>query len=267
MVLYAFLEMLGDARHQIELKFVRAIDANFRSGHHLRHARELRRERLAGFRNDFDQAAGRVERVVVAAVAIAEEHVAGHFARQFGVLFLHFGFDERVAGLVHDAVAAQFGDLVVHHLRTFHFADEGGAGLALQDFARVDEQQQIAIDHVAVFVDSADAIGIAIEGEPKLCAGFADLRDQAERDWREPWDRDDGSGKWPSISKNSSVASTLIFSKYAMDHRARRAVARVGDHLDAAIEMELRRHLVHVGRDGVGGRQAFRCRFRNRRAG
>ena len=38
----------------------------------------------------------------------------------------------------------------------------------------------------------------------------------------------------------------------AMDHGAGRAIARIGDNLDAAIQMELRRNLVDVGRHGVG---------------
>jgi hypothetical protein len=71
---------------------------------------KLRRERLAGFRHDLDQTAGGVERVVVAVIAVGEEHVAGHFARQLGVFFLHLRFDQRVAGLIHDRVAAQLID-------------------------------------------------------------------------------------------------------------------------------------------------------------
>ena len=47
----------------------------------------------------------------------------------------------------------------------------------------------------------------------------------------------------------------------AMDHRARGAVARVGHHLDAAIEMKLRRDFVHVRRDGVGGGQGSDAGF------
>ena len=226
----------------------------------------MRRERLTGFRDDLDQAAGGVESVVVAAIAIAEKHVAGHFARQLGVLFLHFGFDERVAGLVHDAVAAEFRDLVVHHLRAFHFADEGGAGLALQDLARVDEQQQIAVDDVAVFVDCADAVRVAVEGQAELGAGFADFGDQVREIG--------GDGGIGVMVREVAVHLEEQFGgvdvdlfKNAMDHRASRSVARVGDHFDAAIEVKLRRHFVHVGRDGVGGVERAAGRFRNRRSG
>ena len=104
------LEMLGDAAHDVELQLVRAIHADFRRRDHLWEARKLRRKRLAGFRDDLDQAAGGIKRVVVAVIAIGEKHVPGHFAGQLGVLLLHLGFDERVAGLIHDRVAAQLID-------------------------------------------------------------------------------------------------------------------------------------------------------------
>ena len=152
------LEVLRDARHQFEFDLVRTVHADLGRGYHLGNPGQLRRERPSGLGDDFDQAARGVERVVVAAVAIAEKHVAGHFARQFGVLLFHFGFDQRVAGFIHDAVAAQFGDLIVHHLRAFHLADERRAGLPLKDLARVNQEQQIAVDDVAVLVDGADAV-------------------------------------------------------------------------------------------------------------
>ena len=41
-----------------------------------------------------------------------------------------------------------------------------------------------------------------------------------------------------------------------MDDRAGRAVTCVGDDFDAAIQFELRRNLVHVRRDSVGGSQS-----------
>ena len=166
--------------------------------------------------------------------------MAGHFARQLGVLFLHLGFDQRVAGLVHDAVAAQFGDLVVHHLRAFHFADEGRAGLALQDFARVDQQQHVAVDDVAVFVDRADAVGVAIEGDAKLGAGFADFGDQV-REIRGNGGIGMMVGKVAVHLEEQLGGVDVDLFENAMDDRAGRAVARVGDHLDAALEMELRR--------------------------
>ena len=51
-------------------------------------------------------------------------------------------------------------------------------GLRCKDFARVDQQQQIAVDHLALFIHRADAVRIAIEGQAKLSARFADFGDQ-----------------------------------------------------------------------------------------
>ena len=39
-------------------------------------------------------------------------------------------------------------DLVVHHLRTLHFADERRSRLARQDLARVDDHQLVAVEYV-----------------------------------------------------------------------------------------------------------------------
>src|ERR1700685_1609157 len=49
--------------------------------------------------------------------------------------------------------------------------------------------------------------------------------------------------------------------KNAMDHRAGRSIARVGDNFDAAIQVELSRHLVHVGSDRVARGQSSAAGF------
>ncbi len=163
-------------------------------------------------------------------------------------------------GLIHDAVAAEFGDLVVHHLRTFHFADERRAGLALQDFARIDQQQQVAIDDVALLVDSADAVGIAIEGQAKFGAGFADPGNQMGQIC--------GDCRVGMMIRKMAVhleeqlgGVDVELLENAMDYRAGGAVARVGHDFDAAIEMKLRCDLVDVRRHGVGGGQGSRAGF------
>ena len=63
-------------------------------------------------------------------------------------------------------------NVVVHHLRAFDFADEGGAGLAREDLAGVDNHQLVAVDDGAAFVDCADAVGVAIEGDAEVRAGI-----------------------------------------------------------------------------------------------
>ena len=120
------------------------------------------------FGHDLDQAASGVQRIVVSEIPIGEKHVAGHFAGQLGMLLLHLGFDQRMAGLVHDRVAAQPLQLVVQELRAFHFADERRARLARQNLAPVDQQQHVAVDHFAVFIHRADAVRIAIERDAQI---------------------------------------------------------------------------------------------------
>src|ERR1039458_1198741 len=72
---------------------------------------------------------------------------------------LHFGLDQRMAGAPHDGVAAALADVVVERLRAFHFADEGGAGFAAEDLARVNDHEPVAVNHVALFIHRADAVG------------------------------------------------------------------------------------------------------------
>ena len=94
------------------------------------------------------------------------------------MLLLHLGLDQRVAGFVHDWIATEFLQLVVHDLGAFHFPDECSAGLSGKDLAAEDEQQHIAVDHVAVLIDRAYTIRVAIEGNAQLCFLFTDRLDQ-----------------------------------------------------------------------------------------
>ncbi len=119
MVLYRAFERFGGAPDHVELQLVRAIEADLGSGDRFRQVRQLMRERMAGIGNDLHEAAGGIEGVVEAVVAVAEEHVAAHFAGQFRVRLLHLGFDEGMAGLPHDGVAAARGEIVVHGCEHF----------------------------------------------------------------------------------------------------------------------------------------------------
>jgi len=122
-------------------------------------------------------------------IAVGEKHMAAHFAGQFGVGLLHLGLDERMAGLPHDGLAAARGDIVIHELRAFHFADESGARLARQDFTSVKNHQLVAPEDGAALVDGANAVGVAIEGNTKVGFGFEYAGDQ-----RFEIARDGGSG-------------------------------------------------------------------------
>ena len=78
-----------------------------------------------------------------------------------------------------------------------------------------------------------------------------------------------GSGWWfgnrPSISKNNSVGFAVQFLEQAVHHRSAGAVARIDHHVDAAREVELRGHLVHVRRQHIHAAFAACAAFRKSR--
>ncbi len=117
-----------------------------------------------------------------------------------------------------------------------------------------------------MFVDRADAVGIAVESDAKFSAGFADFGDQVRQVGGHGWIGVMVGKVAVHVEEKFGGVQVDLF-KYAMDDRARRAVARIGHNLDAAFETKLRGDLVDVGRDGVGSGQRAAARIRNRRAG
>ena len=67
-------------------------------------------------------------------------------------------------------------------------------GLRRQDFAGVKNHQLVAVEDGAALVDRADAVGVAVEGDAQIRAGFAHLGDQRLQVARARWGRDDGWG-------------------------------------------------------------------------
>src|SRR6185437_278665 len=63
-------------------------------------------------------------------------------------------------------------------LAALHLADEGGAGLLLEDLAPEQHDQLIAPQDSALAVDGADPVGVAVERDPQLRAGRLDPRDE-----------------------------------------------------------------------------------------
>ncbi len=82
-------------------------------------------------------------------------------------VFLHLRLDERVARLPHDRLAAVLRDVVVERLRALHLADDRRARLLLQHRAREEDHQLVAPEDVALVVDHADAIGVAVVGDAR----------------------------------------------------------------------------------------------------
>ena len=67
-------------------------------------------------------------------------------------------------GLEDDGTAAELRDVIEQGLRALHVADDGGARLGRDDGAGEQRQQTIAPDDLAVFVDHAQAVSVAVEG-------------------------------------------------------------------------------------------------------
>ena len=105
-----------------------------------------------------------VQRVVVAVEALGEEHVPGHLAADRRVQLVHLVLHERVPGLPHHRHALRLHDLVGKRLRALHVEDDRLPWpRALEHVARVEDEDVIAPDDVAVAVDDADAVRVAIE--------------------------------------------------------------------------------------------------------
>src|SRR5689334_6641326 len=94
--------------------------------------------------------------------------MAGHLASQLGVLLLHFCLDQRMTRLIHDGITAKLPQLVVHDLRALHFAYKRGPWLTRENFPTEDKHQHVAVYNLSMLVDSANAVGIAVERDPKI---------------------------------------------------------------------------------------------------
>ena len=73
-------EVGRDFGNDIKLGFIGPVDADLRSVDHPGEAFELVREWLAGSSHNFDEAAGGVERIVEAEIAICKEDVTRHLS-------------------------------------------------------------------------------------------------------------------------------------------------------------------------------------------
>src|SRR5579864_2603680 len=101
-----------------------------------------------------------------------EEDVAAHLARERCAGFLHLRLDEAVAGLPHQRLAAELGDVIEESLAGLYIGDQGRTGQLLKHRYREDHQQLIAPDHASLAVDRADAVAIAVERDTEIEAFF-----------------------------------------------------------------------------------------------
>ena len=130
--------------------------------------------RIRRLADDFQQPATGVGAVVKPVPALLEENVAAHFAAQRGIDFLHFGFDERMAGLEHQRHSARRFDVGSQALRAFHVINNGAAGHAAQHISGKQHHLPVGVNVLAIFGDDAQAVAIAVKSQAKF--GVASLQ-------------------------------------------------------------------------------------------
>ena len=129
-------------------------------------------------RQDLEHAAGGVDRIVVAEVAVGEEDVPAHLAAEGGAGLPHLRLQQRVPRLPHDPAPAVLRDIVIQPLRTFHLGDDDRAGLPREDVACEHDEHLVAPIDPPAAVDEADAIGVTVERDADVGAVLLHRRDE-----------------------------------------------------------------------------------------
>jgi hypothetical protein len=88
------------------------------------------------------------------------------------------GLDERVAGLVHQRLAACGFDGRRQALRALHVEDDVAARHAREHVLREQDHLAVGVDVLAVLGDDAQAVAVAVEGQAELGVGLAQRADQ-----------------------------------------------------------------------------------------
>ena len=100
-----------------------------------------------------------------------------------------------MARLPHDGVSPVSGNVVVKFMARLHFRDDCRSLVVAQNVAREEHHDFVTENRMrALFVNEADAIGVAVESEPEVGFFFFHGFDQVFQDSPARSDRDDGSG-------------------------------------------------------------------------
>ena len=94
--------------------------------------------------------------------------MAAHLAGQGRAGLRHLGLDQGVARAPHQGRAAEARNLVETRLAGLDVGDNGGTGQILEHVPRQDGEQLIPPQHPAQGIDDADAVAIAVEGDPEV---------------------------------------------------------------------------------------------------
>ena len=100
--------------------------------------------------------------------------VAGEFSGEEGVFFAHLGLDESVADAAAVGDAACFLDDFLDGPRGAQVVEDVGAGIGLENGLGDEGGDHVHGNDVAVFVEEADAVGVAVEACGEIEAAGAD---------------------------------------------------------------------------------------------
>ena len=121
------------------------------------------------------QARTRVDAVVEVYDGVVEEDVAAELAREGSARLQPLGEHVGVAGAPHDRLAAVVLDVFHQGERAFHVEDDGPTRLFFEGFAGVEDHVHVGPQDVAVVVNHAQAVAVAINADAHVRALLLDL--------------------------------------------------------------------------------------------
>ena len=122
--------------------------------------------------------AGAEDGVIEAVVVAAEEEMRSGFAAEAEAEIAHAPFDDGVAAGREKRLAAMGPDVLDGGEGHFDIDEDALAGMAGQDIAGEDGEDFIGLVADALFIDHAEAIGIAVPGDTEVGAVAADFGGQ-----------------------------------------------------------------------------------------
>ena len=167
---------------------------DFAAGEVALHGRDELREGFVGLRHEVGDEQDGEGRGFGEGVFL-EVVVAGEFAGEQGILLAHLGLDEGVADAALVGLAAAFEDDFLDGPGGAQVVEDVGAGICLEDGAGDESRDHVHGDDVALFVEEADAVGIAVEAGGEIVLAGADGFLGSRRgfgcrgDWPRGWGR------------------------------------------------------------------------------
>ena len=235
------LERLALVHADIEFGRIDRIRQGFQHGGRLRFARQ-----------NFQQPRPGIEAVIKAIPAFDKEHVPAHLAGQRRAGFFQLGFNQRVAGVPHHRLAATGANPRRKIGGAFHVIDNLAAGYARKHIGSKQHQLAVGMNNLPAAGDHAEAVAIAIKGQPQFGIQRAHGGNQVLQVF--------GFGRVGMMVRELAVHVAKEFGDLAAQraeqlrrHRPRHAVAAVDDDAHRAREAHIRSDARQIRGQHVGG--------------